>query len=396
MTRDEYLRWIVQRWLDLPAGACPPVLPNELAALLLRDEERLTAHRDPWDNWEFPFSEVFRRGTLLAPEIDTWAASCPGRRPLWPDGHKFALAISHDVDDVSHRVTPAQWWRRAKLALGGGAKAAIRSLPGTVWQARTLSPTPDTDPTIGRLLDIERELAIPASWFFTVWPPARPHLVDCVHAFADPCRFRGRRATVADVIRAVADCGHEVGLHGSYVSAIDGPALVAEKTALDGVLGQPTTSIRQHWLHWRVDTTPHLQAAAGFTVDGTLGFNNSAGFRCGTSLPFPWWDGGPLDILMVPVSVMDVALFRPGDMGLDLTLALRLVDDIIQRVEASGGILSLLIHPNHIIDPRVETLLRHTVGTCWERGALLATHADIRRSWDLRVDAQAAQLGAKA
>lgn len=396
MNRDAHLQDVVRLWLGLPEGAEAPALPAHLAALLLRDEERATPHRDPWGCWEFPFSDNHHRGALLVPEIDIWlavkraglTAAGAALEPLWPEGRPFALAVSHDVDDFGTQVTPRQWARQALLRLGAGQgakgrlKALAEGLPATLWQARTVRSAPDLGATLEKLLDIEAEFGIAASYFFTVWPPGRRSPYDCVPAFDDPCVFRGRRTAIAAVIRAVAASGHDVGLHGSYWSAIDDGALAAEKRALERLLGAAVVSTRQHWLHWRVDRTPRLQDAAGFKVDGTLGFNGTAGFRAGTSLPFPLWDGDRrLDLLAVPLALMDTALFRPGAMGLDLELARRLVERLVEKVAAAGGLVSLLVHPSHLADPKVEALLRWTLGHCLTRGAWPASHAAIAAHW---------------
>ncbi|CAA7618772.1 conserved hypothetical protein [Magnetospirillum sp. LM-5] len=405
MTRDAYLARLVGLWLGLPADREPPALPDDLAALLLRDEERRSAHRDSSGCWEFPFSDNFHRGRLFEPEIDAWLAdqrrrlSSDGVRlePLWPGGHAFALALSHDVDELSHQVTVRQWLRatRLRLAVDGGRtrlRAVVAGLPVSLWQLRQVRPAPDLTATIERALAVEAELGVRASWFFTVWPCRRPHPVDCVYSLDEPCRFEGRVQSVRDVVGAVADRGHEVGLHGSFASALEADLLACEAKALAAASGRPIRSTRQHWLHWRVDHTPALQESAGLAVDGTLGFNNSPGFRAGTSLPFPLWDGRherEVDVLAVPMSMMDVALFRPGAMGLDLALALSLADRLLDRVAGLGGLLSLLIHPSHLIDPRVEALLRHVVAKAMGSGAWVATHGEIRDHWDRR----AAMLG---
>ena len=41
---------------------------------VLRLEEHEQAHRDQWGCWEHGFSESYRDGTLLVPEVDEWAA----------------------------------------------------------------------------------------------------------------------------------------------------------------------------------------------------------------------------------------------------------------------------------------------------------------------------------
>jgi peptidoglycan/xylan/chitin deacetylase (PgdA/CDA1 family) len=380
----------------LPQGAAAPDLPESLAALLVRDEERVNSHRDAWGCWEYAFSDSHHRGTLLVPEIDQWVqaqrrAGFAGE-PLWPSGRPFALAVSHDVDDLSRHITANQWARQAAIRLRGDVKSAITTLPVSLWQARSIRPTPSLADSLEKALSIEAEFRISASWFFTVWPvtPSSPY--DCVYGLGDPCQFRGRPTTIAELMRRVAAEGHDVGLHGSYGSALHDGALAAEKRVLETALGKPIVSTRQHWLHWRVDKTPRLQAEAGLKVDGTLGFNGSAGFRAGTSLPHPLWDderSQMLDILELPLTVMDVGLFRPGAMGLDLALAKRVVGQITARVATAGGVLSLLIHPSHLVDPKVEALMRWTISHCLEQGAWTANHAQIRHHWDER----AARLG---
>ncbi|OAN55052.1 hypothetical protein [Magnetospirillum moscoviense] len=403
MTRQDHLDRVVGLWLGLPAGQSPPRLPDELAALLLRDEERRSAHRDPWGCWEFPFSDNFQRGRLFEPEIDAWLAGQRARlaadgvrlEPLWPDGHAFALAVSHDVDDLSHQVTPGQWLRSARLRMGADGwrarlKAALATVPASLWQVRLLSRAPDLAASVERALAIETELGVRASWFFTVWPCAKPHPVDCVYRLDDPCRFEGRVRPVGEVVRAIAERGHEVGLHGSFASALEPGLLADQAQTLARASGRPVRATRQHWLHWRIDHTPALQQAAGLEVDGTLGFNDGVGFRAGTSLPVPLWDESrqrEVGVLALPLAVMDVALFRPGALGLDLALALSLSDRLVGRVAELGGLVSLLIHPSHLAEPRVESLFRHVVAKARAQGAWTATHGEILDHWTRRAAA---------
>src|SRR5205823_56229 len=105
-----------------------------------------------------------------------------------------------------------------------------------------------------------------------------------VYDFDDPCRFRGERTSVREVIRTLYREGFDVGLHGSYNSALTPGQLAREKAALEKATGIRTKATRQHFVHWDVRTTPHLQANADFSADSTLGFNRNIGLRAGTSL----------------------------------------------------------------------------------------------------------------
>ena len=113
---------------------------------------------------------------------------------------------------------------------------------------------------------------------------------DCAYALDDSCTFRGSRTSVAEMIRALAADGFDVGLHGSYYSAIRPGVLSAERAKFEHATGIAPTTTRQHFLHWEITQTPQLQNAAGFTADSTLGFNRTVGFRASTALPFRQFD----------------------------------------------------------------------------------------------------------
>ena len=165
-----------------------------------------------------------------------------------------------------------------------------------------------------------------ASYFFTAYSGADGHRYDCAYDFGDPCRFGGADVAVADVIRTMDREGFDVGLHGSYNSALVDGLLASEKEALEHATGLTVTSTRQHFLHWDVRTTPRLQSDAGFSADSTIGFNRNIGLRTGTSLPFRWFDSArdsALDLVELPMLVHDGALLRADALELDVELARR-------------------------------------------------------------------------
>jgi hypothetical protein len=390
----------VRTWLGLRSDDDVPRLPDELARRLLRAEEYEREHRDRWGNWEFAFCEAFRAGRLWEPDIDRWLADRRGElggsaEPLWPDGRPFAVCLTHDVDLVGEAVTPGQMLRsmRTSLARDGDrsrrARAVRLARPG-VRAARALyhgiSPAPVAE-TLERCVELERERGVTASYFFTAYPGADAHRYDCTYDFGDLCRFRGRRMQVKDMIRALHAEGFDVGLHGSYNSALAPGLLAREKAALEAASGVGVTTTRQHFVHWDVRTTPRLQAEAGFTADSTLGFNRGVGFRAGTSLPFRWFDAEreePLDLLQMPLLVQDGALLRSDALELGAGLGSGVIRDFIDRIADLGGLATLVFHPNNLQSADYLELFRTTIDHGLERGAWFASLRDVDEWWRTR------------
>ncbi|MBV8479885.1 MAG: hypothetical protein JOY72_06220, partial [Actinobacteria bacterium] len=372
-------------WLGLPAGSDVPELPETLAHRLLRVEEVEEPHRDQWGNWEFGFCEAYRAGKLWEPEIDAWLVERRrdlGADPPWPDGRPFAMCLSHDVDLIAETVTPAQALRSMRLSLLGG-RSAVRLARPVVRAARALrgglSLAPNAD-ALERCVELERESGVTASYFFTVYPGDDGHRYDCTYEFGDSCTFAGSRVTVADVARTLDRDGFDVGLHGSYTSALAPGRLRAEKDALERATGLTVTTTRQHFLHWEIGTTPRLQAEAGVSADSTLGFNRNLGFRAGVSLPFRWFDttrDAAIDLVQAPMVVGDVALLRADALELGPDLAAKTLAGILRRVADVGGVATLVFHPNGLANSDYLGLFRQAIAFGVERDAWFASVRDL-------------------
>jgi peptidoglycan/xylan/chitin deacetylase (PgdA/CDA1 family) len=311
--------------------------------------------------------------------------------PLWPDGHGFAVCLTHDVDLIATAATPRQALRSMRTSLAGDAATArdrvVRLARPGVRAARALhhglARTPTAE-TLELCVETERERGVTATYFFTAYPGAAGHRYDCVYEFDDPCRFGGERLSVAEVIRRLHGEGFDVGLHGSYNSALSPGRLAQEKQELERVLGLEVATTRQHFIHWDVRTTPGLQAAAGFAADSTLGFNRNIGYRAGTSLPFRWLDlerNEPLDLLEVPLVVHDGALLRTDALELDLELARSVLRRMIDAAAETAAAVTLLFHPNNLERAEHLELYRFALDYGLERGGWFTSLRDLNHWW---------------
>jgi len=379
---------VTRAWLGAPDV---PDMPDDLACRLLRIEERDHAHRDQWGNWEFGFCQSYREGRLWEPDVDRWLAACThelgGDGARWPEGRPFVICLSHDVDLVSDAVTPRQMLRSMRLSLLGdepnARERALRLARPGVRAARAVVHGISSAPAaaaLERCLEIERTNEVTASYFFTAYPGRDGHRFDCTYDFDDRCRFAGSEGTVADVVRSIHREGFEVGLHGSYNSALADGLLARERTALEDATGVRVTSTRQHFLHWDIRTTPRLHADAGVEADSTLGFNRNIGLRAGTSLPFRWFDleqDRALDVVELPIVASDPALLRGDALELGPDLGRTVMRTVLERVAGVGGVGTVVFHPNNLESPDYLALFEDVIAFGKEREAWFASVAQL-------------------
>jgi hypothetical protein len=398
-----YLDETVRTWLGLSDRKVEvPALPQRLARLLLRLEEYEQDGRDRWGCWDVAYSANFQSGHVRLPEVDTWLAARRAEleqvttlEPTWPNGHRFAVCLTHDVDLLSPRSTARQALRYAR------AGSAAESAAGREPRSRLARPpvrrgracrhgivrTPSMRDTLERSVDVETRRGAVASYFFTVPPTGHWTRFDCVYAPGDPCRFRGARLRLTDVVHVLADEGFDVGLHGGYRAALEPGALEAERNALVAASGLAITTTRQHFLRWDIRTTPLLQESAGLRADSSLGFNRGVGFRAGTSLPFRHFDvptRRTLGLLEVPLVIQDGALLRPDGLALDLERAQAVVRELIDAVAEVGGAMTLLFHPDKFVRPDWLALYESTLDYALERQGWLTSLGRLEEWWGAR------------
>ena len=275
----DHLQTTVCTWLGLPREdqKKAPILPKYLRSLLLREEEFTIRHRDQWGCWEHGASDNYRRGKLWTAEIDEWVAkersalAQDGRQlcPVWPSERDFAFVMTHDVDLLGTRESSAQMLRRARQSFvelcHQGGLAPARRIARWLYGAARAAPfeSKDLEDTLGYCMNVETDFQINASYFFTLYPISGFAPFDCVYRPSDRYWFDGKSMLVADIMKCLSDKGFDVGLHGSYHSALEDGLLADQRARLEQISGRPVITTRQHWLHYDVAVTPEIQEKAG-------------------------------------------------------------------------------------------------------------------------------------
>jgi peptidoglycan/xylan/chitin deacetylase (PgdA/CDA1 family) len=245
--------------------------------------------------------------SLVARTLATAVRDAAGRRLLrfvdpWPDGRRWAVSFTHDLDVV-------EWWpaftalRLIELLRHGeitrAARVAAAAVGSTgrpvVWRAIT------------ELLATEQRHAVRSTWFVLC---DRPTLAT---ARAGDLTYRPDSAQARRIFQALRTAGHEIGLHGSFATSDDHERFGAQRSLVRSLTGAQPAGVRQHYLRMRAATTPRGMAAAGFEYDSTYGFADRNGFRLGTADVLPLWDAErqqPVGLDEAPFIWMDRALSK--------------------------------------------------------------------------------------
>lgn len=303
--------------------------------MLSRWEEHVRPERDQHGRFPAAASTALRHGFLDRPVVDEWAALLG--RMLERLGYRwqrprrqYALDFSCDVDH------PRLWWSpwgRLRSLAGSlrrerPGQALAYWLKNHVFQAR--DPYDVFDDWMGRL---ER-----AGWrgqFNFLGERAADS--DCYYPLGHPF--------VQDLVQKIAQRGHVVGFHPSYEAHEDAGQFGRELESLRRCLPAPVQSGRQHYLRFSAPDTWRRWAEAGLLEDGTLGYAEAEGFRCGMCRDFPVFDFLRRETLPLrerPLVAMDVTLAHyqgyDPETGLARLLALQ------AQVQKHAGSFSLLWH----------------------------------------------------
>jgi hypothetical protein len=269
--------------------------------------------------------------------------------PPAPQGYRFLVCLTHDIDFIGirkHFFDHTMWGFLYRSTLG-----AVRS-----WLRRRIS--------LARLLKMwGAAAALPfvyLKWAKDFWDPfdwylrvekhlAATYYIVPVKGHAGE-RVTGRHASrraaaydvseVADRLAALVKEGCEVGVHGidawhNVERALDERAKVA------AVAGASTVGVRMHWL-LRDANTPSVLEAAGYAYDSTLGYNETIGYRNGTTQAFR--PLGVQTLLELPLHIQDGALFFSQRLGLSEPEARTRCDALIDNADRFGGVLTVLWH----------------------------------------------------
>ena len=230
------------------------------------------------------------------------------RSPLLPDGMRY-LIMTHDVDWPRNGPGTAHILARQNRFDAG----IIRKVVNEGFNPYYGVPT---------IMEVEERFGVRSTFFF------RPEYDD-----GSPVQ------QYEDTIKELVKNGWEVGLHANNTSSVG--EVVAEKEALESVLGKPVYGSRVHYLRVSANTFSNL-AEAQIKYDSSLTYEKEKINPKNTGFQF---ENG---LVVFPITFMDAYLFTY--MGLTEKTVTKFIIKKIEELFASGvQMLTLLWHDNSVM-----------------------------------------------
>jgi peptidoglycan/xylan/chitin deacetylase (PgdA/CDA1 family) len=340
--------------------------------------EILMKNQDIWDLFtrkeEYSPKKLDEHQRFLFSEKDLRNASEPevsrylmkhGMQVEFPENKSFAVCLTHDVDDIypplSHSLLSSAYCLK-QLDLKGSADQLM-------WKLRGTSYSPYLN--FSKIMDIEARFGAKSSFYF-------------ITAEADPVRLRYDIEDIEDHLGEISDRGWEIGLHGGYYSYDSLEKIKQEKERLEAALGRKVIGFRNHYLRFKTPDSWEILADAGFGYDSTFGHRYSIGFRNGMCHPFNPYNlntGKEIDILEIPLVIMDVALFATSK---SFEEAWERTKNLIDITASLNGVITLLWH-NFVFSCEFRKdwarLYEKVLHYCYGKRAWITSGEEIYRWW---------------
>ena len=141
----------------------------------------------------------------------------------------------------------------------------------------------------------------------------------------------------------------EIGVHGIDAWR-DTAEARKERERIQTLTHALEVGVRMHWLFFNSESAGKLDEA-GFSYDSTVGYNETVGYRAGTTQAFRPF--GTKRLLELPLHIMDTALFYPAHLNLSPKQAMIRVNDMVDDLRQFGGLLMVNWHDRSIAPERL-------------------------------------------
>jgi hypothetical protein len=300
--------------------------------------------------------------------------------PPVPDGHQFVVCLTHDVDHPS--IRQHQWdhtmFGFLSRALFASVLRVFRgqlSIRGLLrnWTAAFELPLVH----LGWVPDfwrdfadryLELEAGKPSTFFVIPFADRAGRTPDGAAPALRASRYGAQY--LAETLGKLQSADCEIGLHG-----IDGWTDSAlgrqELEEVRRLAGASAMGVRMHWLYYSQQSAAKVEAA-GAAYDSTIGYNDTIGYRAGTTQVYK-----PLDanrMLELPLHAMDTAMFYPSYLNLSINQARMRLRQLGDNAVRFGGTLTINWHDRSIAPERLWSgCYRDLIQDLGSRGAWFAT-----------------------
>lgn len=299
------------------------------------------------------------------------------QKAFWPEGKKFAVCLTHDVDEITKKY---QYITNTLRCLKKRNFAGIKNQLITF-----IEKIKGNEPywTFDTIREVENKLEVKSTFFF-LNEKGKVNLID-PSTWKHYARIRNiNDPKLVKEIKKLHSEGWDVGLHGSFYSYLDIEKLKEEKEELEKILNAKVYGNRQHCLNISIPDTWRYHEKIGLDYDTTLGFNDCMGFRWGTCFPFQPFDPNEkrtISLLEIPLVIEDVTFFSYEGVNWNDCF------DIANTVEKYNGVLTLLWHHTVFNDyeyPGWAERYRKLIEFCKDKNAWITSAHEISNWWKNR------------
>lgn len=333
---------------------------KELWDLFTKKEEYNPLILDQYDRFPYYLS---KHRNIFEPEVSKFLIE-NGLNVEYPEGKKFAVCLTHDIDVI--------YPYPSKLGVAVGAAKSLKH--GQIKNALKIpfyNISKKWNPwwNFKDIMALEEKYDAKSSFYFLTLNKGD---LDFNFVIDD----------LEHEIGNIVDNGWEVGLHGGHNAYNNLDEIEDKKKRMEKVLGKKVVDYRNHFLKFKVPDTWELLSEAGFKYDTTFGYADCVGFRNGMCHPFRPFNldtGKEVDILEVPLNIMDCTLF--DYMKLDFDKAWDITKMLIDTVEKYKGVITILWHNTYMAGDNLmfyEKMLKY----CYEKEAWMTSGKEIYEWWN--------------
>jgi hypothetical protein len=279
--------------------------------------------------------------------------------PPVPAGYKFIACLTHDVDHP--RIADHKWDHTMFGFLFRATAGSMRSFLGgrlgwrdvlTNWITALKLPLVHLgvakDFWAGFEERFRRVEGTKRSTYFLI--PYKGVPGEGKEGRAKPARAAAYRVEQLKVaIEKILEYGCEVGLHGIDAWCDDGKA-GEELAEIRRLTGAAEVGVRMHWLYFNPES-PRILDQAGACYDSTVGYNNTVGYRAGTTQAYRPF--GCDQLLEMPLHAMDTAMFYPHYLHLTQEQGIASLQSMIDFAAHNGGTLTVNWHDRSLAPERL-------------------------------------------
>jgi len=285
---------------------------NDLWNLFTRAEEYNSETLDKHKRFLHQYSEYQH---IFKPKVSEFLVK-NGFKFQWPDNHKFAVCLTHDIDHIY-----PSWKYRGFTSLKLASKFKFKKSLARFFK--------NENPYLNfrKIISLEKKYDAKSSFYI---------MLD--ESNYDAFELKGELINIIDNL-------HEVGLHGGYHTYNDLDLMKGEKEKLEGIVCKKIIGYRNHYLKFEIPDTWTLLYKAGFKYDTTLGYADSVGFRNGMCHPFKPFDlnsSKQIDIIEIPLTIMDGTLLQY--MQLNVEESWQICKRLIDSARDLSGVVTILWH----------------------------------------------------